>query len=129
MEEEEEKKKKEETVQEVMETDKDEEDGIVLWGEEDDRAGKEIPRVWEFGFNIKSDEAGTLEKYKPNSIVIAQLDWLIKEFEDHKLPLSSNAVMYPLFRNRLWRIEDGGKEYEIRQNKLKTLSIYSERVF
>lgn len=130
MEEEEEKEEEEGTDQ----GDKDVKNDDVLatlvdWGQGDPsgHGGTPVPMLWEYMFSVKLDKVEPLEKYKYyESIPITHFGWLIKEFEDHKLPLSSSAIMFPLVQDYLWRIKDGDKEYEIRK-KMKKLNLYSEK--
>nr|QNO53716.1 hypothetical protein ONPGGGGH_00014 [Methanosarcinales archaeon ANME-1 ERB6] len=85
--------------------------------------------VWEKLFSVKLDEVEPLEKYKYyETIPITHFGGLIKGFEDHKMPLSSSAIMFPLVQGYHWRIKDGEQEYEIIRKKLKKLNICSEKV-
>jgi hypothetical protein len=92
---------------------------VLLNGDRSNRGGSKVPRMWDYVFSVKLDEEEPLEKW--NSITP-----FIEEFKRHKLPLSRNAIMFPLVQDYHWRINDGDKEYEIRREK--KLKIYSEKV-
>lgn len=124
--EEEEKKKKGESIQGDKEGKEGKNYDIIKINEKDawngdrsNRGGSDVPRMWDYVFSVKLDEEEPLEKW--NSITP-----FIEEFKRHKLPLSSNAIMFPLVQDYHWRINDGDKEYEIRREK--KLKIYSKKV-